>query len=89
MIEMVKKYDRRVGLRMLYQKHNIPEGERHKYRKLWKAFWSAIPDGFERDKYDASEDREAEENDGNSSTPTGQAVPEEQESAENVETTVA
>jgi hypothetical protein len=80
-LDYVKKYDRRIGLRMLYQKHSIPEGERYKYRKLWKAFMEILDD--------ASENRETTENDGNSGTPTGEAVQEEPESAENVKETVA
>jgi hypothetical protein len=85
--EMVRSYDRRVGLRMLYQRHNIPESERHKYRKLWKAFWEVLPDGFE--KKDASKKRKTTEDDGNSGTPAGEAVPEEQKSAEDVKESVA
>ena len=48
--EMVKKYDRRIGLRMLYNKYGIGKEEREKYRVLWTRFWDLLPDAFEKEK---------------------------------------
>ena len=31
----VRKYHKRVGLRMIYKKYNIGKDEREKYRKMW------------------------------------------------------
>jgi hypothetical protein len=45
---------------------------------------SCGPDSFEKELTDASEKREAEENDGDSSAQARETVPAEQESAENV-----
>lgn len=46
----VKTYDKRVGLRMLYQKYGIPKSERHKYRELWNKFYELLPDAFEKER---------------------------------------
>jgi hypothetical protein len=78
MIDFVKRYDRRIGLRMLYSRYNIPKHERDKYRELWSKFWEKIPDSFEKELTDASEKREAEENDGDSSAQARETVPAEQ-----------
>lgn len=77
MAEFVRKYDKRIGMRMLYRAYNIPEGERHLYRKLWDEFWNAMPDAYEKETADASEDTETETADGDSHAPAGQAVQEE------------
>jgi hypothetical protein len=83
-IDMVKRFDRRIGLRMLYSRYDIPKDQREKYRQLWSEFWNILPDAFEKEMSDASEIGETAENDGNSGTPAGQTVPEEQGRAENV-----
>ncbi len=31
----VRKYHKRVGLRMIYKKYNIGKDEREKFRKMW------------------------------------------------------
>ena len=84
-VDMVKEYDRRIGLRMLYGKYNIPKSERDKYRELWSRFYDMLPDAFEKETVDASEERETTEDDGDSSPSTGQAVSQEPESPEDVE----
>ena len=81
-IDMVKRYDRRIGLRMLYKKYNIPKQERDKYRELWSRFWDLLPDAFEKEPDDAVGDREAEKNDGSGLSPTVEAVQAEPEGAE-------
>ena len=77
MAEYVRKYDKRIGLRMLYRQYGIPEGERYLYRKLWDEFWEAIPDAYEKETADASQDTETETLDGDSPAPAGQALQEE------------
>jgi len=85
LIDMVKKYDKRVGLRMLYQEYEIPESERYKYRKLWNTFYDLLPDAFEKDKKDASEIGQTKEDDGDSETQSFEVVPEEPWSPEDDE----
>ena len=77
LIDMVKKHDKRVGLRMLYEHYNIPESERYKYRKLWNTFYNLLPDAFEKEKNNASEVGETETDDGDSEAQSFQVVPEE------------
>jgi hypothetical protein len=54
-IDFVKQYDRRVGLRMLYGRYNIPKNERDKYRELWSKFYDLLPDAFEKELEDGSD----------------------------------
>ncbi|MHA2350335.1 MAG: hypothetical protein ACXADL_11985 [Candidatus Thorarchaeota archaeon] len=49
LVDFVKQYDRRVGLRMLYSRYNIPKTEREKYRLLWSKFYDILPDSFEKE----------------------------------------
>lgn len=49
LVDYVKQYDRRVGLRMLYGRYNIPKHERDKYRELWAKFHAMLPDSFEKE----------------------------------------
>ena len=49
LVDFVKQYDRRVGLRMLYGRYNIPKHERDKYRELWAKFHTMLPDSFEKE----------------------------------------
>ena len=49
LVDFVKQYDRRVGLRMLYGRYNIPKHERDKYRELWAKFHDMLPDSFEKE----------------------------------------
>jgi hypothetical protein len=58
--DFVKRFDRRIGLRMLYSRYNIPKHERDKYRELWSKFYDMLPDAFEKEQTDASEVLEAE-----------------------------
>ena len=55
LIDFVKRYDRRVGLRMLYGRYNIPKHERDKYRDIWSKFYDMLPDAFEKGADDGSE----------------------------------
>ena len=77
MAEYVKKYDKRIGLRMLYKRHSVPESERHLYRQLWDEFRAVLPDAFEKDIENASEDTETAKDDGDSPASAGQALQEE------------
>lgn len=54
-VDFVKQYDRRVGLRMLYGRYNIPKNERDKYRELWSKFYDMLPDAFEKEQEDGSD----------------------------------
>ena len=87
LIDMVKKYDKRVGLRKLYQDFAIPESDRHKYRKLWNTFYDLLPDAFEKELNNASEIRETETDDGDSEALSFETVPEEPWSPEDDEET--
>jgi hypothetical protein len=74
-VRLVETHDKRIGLRMLYAKYKISEGERYKYRKLWNSFHEMLPTAFEKDEEaDASEIRKTKKNDGDSGTPSGEAV---------------
>lgn len=57
----VREYDKRIGLRMLYSKYEIPKSERHKYRELYNRFYDIMPDAFGKEEADASESKEATE----------------------------
>ena len=84
-IEGVKKYDKRVGLRKLYQDFDIPEPERYKFRKLWNMFYDILPDAFEKELTEnASEIRETEEDDGHRGASPGETLQAEPESPEDV-----
>lgn len=76
----VDRYHKRVGLRMIYKKFEVPEKDKVNYRKMW--------DILEAEK-DASEEQSTEADDGNSGTPAGQVVCEEPVGFINVEGSVA
>jgi len=80
--EIVRNHDKRVGMRMLYAKFDIPEEKRHLYRRLWDEFYKMMPDAYGKEQEDASENRETTEDDGDSPASTGQAIQEEQEGSE-------
>lgn len=74
LIDYVKKYDVRVGLRMIYRKFGVPEGERYKYRKLWNAVWNEIPDAFGKGDENACKKSGPAPLDGDSGTLPGEAL---------------
>jgi hypothetical protein len=84
LIDFVERYDRRIGLRMLYSRYNIPKHERDKYRELWSRFHEELPTAFEKEHTDASKNRKTEEDVCYSSTQPAKASTEESGRAEDV-----
>ena len=78
--EYVNRHHKRVGLRMLYKKYDVPEGERENYRRMW--------DLVETEK-NASEKQSTEESYGHRAASPGETVREESGVEENVEEPVA
>lgn len=65
-IEAVKRYDKRIGLRMLYKEFEVPKESRPVFRKMWDKIVQEI-------EY-ASSQQIAAPHDGNSETPAREAV---------------
>ncbi len=74
-VEAVKRYDKRVGLRILYREYEVPEKSRPAFRKMWDKIAQEI-------EY-ASGKQEPETNDGDSGTPARETVRPESGSSEN------
>jgi len=71
-MEFVRHYDKRVGLRMLYQKFSIPKPQREKYRELWNVVWEALPDAFEKEHDHAGPKRKTKKGGGHRPAPSGE-----------------
>lgn len=74
-IEAVKRYDKRIGLRVLYKEYEVPAESRPAFRKMWDKIVQEIED--------ASEKQSAEADDGDSRTRSGETVRSEPGSSEN------
>lgn len=86
--DRVKRYDKKVGLRMLYREYHITSAdERLKYNMVWDKFHKIITDAYGKGTEDAGDQRKAETLNGDSGTPTGEVVPEEQGCAQDVQET--
>lgn len=65
-VEAVKRYDKRIGLRMLYKEYDVPKESRPAFRKMWDKITQEI-------EY-ASGKQGPETDDGDSQTSAGKTV---------------
>lgn len=74
-VEAVKRYDKRIGLRILYKEYEVPKESRPVFRKMWDKIVQEI-------EY-ASGKQGPETSDGDSGTSAGETVRPEPGSSEN------
>ncbi|KKM76944.1 hypothetical protein LCGC14_1375050 [marine sediment metagenome] len=74
-IEAVKRYDKRIGLRMLYKEYEVPAESRPVFRNMW--------DRIAQEVEYASKIENAEATDGNGAPQSGQDKVEKPRSSEN------
>ena len=52
-VDLIKNHDKRIGLRMLYQRFFIPHSERPKFKLLWDKLDKELKDAAEKEKKSA------------------------------------